>query len=119
MKYLFLAPMILFCSMLMAQNESPIEVGQKVIIDNDKMKVVEHTSISQGEVCGAGMHSHEPHLTVVLTDAKVLITPENGESQEIEAKSGSSFWFGASETHTAINTGYKPIKMILVYLKEK
>jgi len=118
MKYLFLTPMILLSSMLMAQNKSPFEVGEKVIIDNDKMKVIEHTSVPKGEVCGAGMHRHEPHLTVVLTDAKVLITPEKGESQEIEAKSGSSFWFGATETHTAINAGDKPIKMILVYLKE-
>ncbi len=63
------------------------------------------------------MHHHEPHLTVLLTDAKVRITPEEGESQIVEVKSGTSIWF-ESETHSVINLGDQPTKMVLVYLKE-
>ncbi|EAZ79304.1 hypothetical cytosolic protein [Algoriphagus machipongonensis] len=90
----------------------------KTVIENDKMKVVEHVSQPKGDVCGLGMHHHEPHLTIVLTDAKVRITPENGEPQEMEVKSGTSIWFDAAETHSVSNIGNQPTKMILVYLKE-
>jgi len=119
MKYFLLTPMFVFSSMLMAQNQNPYEIGEKVIIDNDKMKVVEHSSVTEGDVCGAGMHHHEPHLVVLLTDAKVLMTPENGESQEVEVKSGTSIWFGEAETHSVVNIGDNTTKMLLIYLKDE
>jgi len=109
---------VFICGTLVAQNQEALESVEKVIIDNDKMKVIEHFSLPLGDVCGPGMHHHEPHLTIVLTDAKVKITPENGEAQEIEVKSGTSIWFDAEETHSVINSGDQPTKMLLVYLKE-
>ena len=118
MKYLLLLPMLFLCSVMMGQNPVTNEFGEKVLIDNDKMKVVEHISQPKGDVCGIGMHHHEPHLTIVLTDAKVRITPENGQPQEMEVKSGTSIWFDAAETHSVSNIGDQPTKMILVYLKE-
>lgn len=117
MKYLLSLPLFLLCNVLIAQGEISSESDEKVIIDNDKVMVIEHSSLPQGDVCGEGMHHHEPHLTVVLTDAKVQITPEDGESQVIEVKSGTSMWFEA-EMHSVINKGEKPTKMVLVYLKE-
>jgi mannose-6-phosphate isomerase-like protein (cupin superfamily) len=118
MKNLLILLLVLFSSTLVAQNQKVSESGEKVIIDNDKMKVVEHISQPMGDVCGIGMHNHEPHLTIVLSDAKVRITPENGEPQEMEVKSGTSIWFDAAETHSVSNIGDQPTKMILVYLKE-
>jgi len=118
MKYLLLFPMMLLSIIATGQNPVANEPEEKVIIDNDEMKVVEHISQPKGDVCGLGMHHHEPHLTIVLTDAKIRITPENGESQEIEVKSGTSIWFDAVETHSVANIGGQPTKMILVYLKE-
>ena len=118
MKYLLFVCVLFLGSILPAQNVNYDKSSEKVIIDNEKMKVVEYVSLPQGDVCGAGIHHHEPHLTVVVSDAKVKITPENGESQEVEVKSGTSLWFGASETHSVTNIGDKPTKMLLVYLKE-
>ncbi|WP_370480365.1 cupin domain-containing protein [Tamlana flava] len=118
MKNLFILSLVFFCGTLAAQTPEARDSEEKVIIDNDKMKVVEHVSLPQGDVCGLGMHHHEPHLTIVLTDAKVKITPEDGDSQEIEVKSGTSIWFGDEDTHSVINTGDQPTKMLLVYLKE-
>lgn len=118
MKNLFFLSLVLICGTLLAQNQESTETGEKVIIENDKMKVIEHFSMPQGDVCGLGTHHHEPHLTIVLTDAKVRITPENGEPQEIEVKSGTSIWFDAAETHSVTNLGDQPTKMILVYRKE-
>lgn len=118
MKYfLFIILFFLSSSILMGQSQTAAESTDKVILDNDKMLVIEHSSVPQGNVCGVGMHYHEPHLTVVLTDAKVQITSEGGESQEVEVTSGTSLWFDA-ESHSVINTGENPTKMLLIYPKE-
>lgn len=116
MKYLLYLPMLFLCSLLMAQNQIIKESSEKVILENEELKVIEFSSLPQGDVCGKGMHHHEPHLTVALTDVKVRVTPDEGDSQEVEIKSGSSIWF-ESDTHSAINIGDKPTKVILVYLK--
>jgi len=118
MKYLLFLPMLFFCFLSMGQDLVSEEPSEKVILENDKMKVVEHFSLPQGDVCGIGMHHHKPHLTIVLTDAKVQITPENGETQEVEVESGTTIWFDAAETHSVLNLGGQPTKMILVYLKD-
>lgn len=118
MKNLLFFPLLLLCVVSIGQNPETNLSGEKVLIDNDKIKVVEHVSNPTGDVCGVGMHHHEPHLTIVLTDAKVRITPENGQPQEMEVKSGTSIWFDAAETHSVSNIGNQPTKMILVYLKE-
>ena len=118
MKYLLFVCAMFLGPLLSAQNVIFDESSEKVIVDNDKMKVVEYVSLPQGSVCGEGMHHHEPHLTVVVSDAKVRITPETGESQEAEVKAGTSIWFGTDETHSVTNIGDKPTKMLLVYLKE-
>ena len=118
MKHLLFLTFLFACVSLSAQNHTHAESVEKVIVDNEKIKVVEHISQPTGDVCGLGMHHHEPHLTIVLTDSKVRITPEKGEPQEIEVKSGTSIWFDAAETHSVSNIGSQEAKMILVYLKD-
>lgn len=118
MKYLFCLSAMFICSSLLGQTKESINPGEKVLIDNSKVKIIEYKSPPQGDVCGLGMHYHEPHLTIVLTDAKVLITTEDGKSQEVEAPAGTPIWFDNAETHSVINTGDQPTKMLLVYLKE-
>ena len=118
MKYLVFVCALFLGSMLSAQNVNYDESSEKVIVDNDKLKVIEYVSLPEGDVCGEGKHHHEPHLTVVISDAKVRITPESDESQEVEVKSGTSVWFGNAETHSVTNMGDKPTKMLLVYVKE-
>lgn len=117
MKNLLVLTLLFACGSILAQNAESHESWEKVILENDKLKVIEHFGLPSGDVCGEGMHHHEPHLTVLLSDAKVQITPEEGESQIVELKSGTSIWFEA-ETHSVTNLGNKSTKMILVYLKE-
>ena len=118
MKYLLLIAALSVSSFSMGQNLIPDQSGEKILVDNDKMKVVEHISQPEGDVCGLGMHHHEPHLTIVLTNSKVQITPEHGDTQDLEVQSGTTIWFDTAETHSVINSGDQPTKMILVYLKE-
>lgn len=116
MKYLLFLPLLFLSTVLLGQDFKSVESGEKVVLDNDKLKVIEYYSMPQDNVCGKGMHHHEPHMTVVLSDAKVQITSGNGESQTVEVKSGTTIWFD-SETHAVINVGDEPTRMLLVYLK--
>jgi len=106
----------------------------KVLVDNDKVKVTEYTSQPGNDVCGKGRHSHQGHVNILLTDAKVKVTNANGET-EIEnysmanktytvTKNGktetipaeSAFW-AEGDTHTVTNVGKKPMKFYLVETK--
>ncbi|MBN2598165.1 MAG: cupin domain-containing protein [Marinifilaceae bacterium] len=118
MKNLLFIPVMIICSLAYGQGTKTSNESEKILVDNDKLKVVEFVSNPEGNVCGIGIHHHEPHLTIALTDAKVRITPENGEPKELEVKSGTSIWFDTDETHSVVNSGDNPVKMILVYLKE-
>jgi hypothetical protein len=89
----------------------------RLLLENDKLKVTEYVSNPAKDVCGLGKHDHNPHLTILLTDASVMLTTEDGKSQNIEAKAGSTFWSN-KEIHTAINNGDKVIRVILVEPKE-
>ena len=104
--------------MLLAANWSPeatesAEDKMTVILDNHEMIVTEYVSSPGKDVCGLGMHSHNPHLSILLTDATVRLTPKDGETQIIELRAGTIFWSEA-ETHMAINNGDKPARVYLI-----
>jgi hypothetical protein len=88
----------------------------QVILENDKMIVTEYVSTSGKDVCGKGKHSHAPHLTIFLTDARVKLTTDDGKTQDFDLKSGATFWSEA-ETHIAINNGNETAKVYLVEVK--
>jgi quercetin dioxygenase-like cupin family protein len=119
MTKIYLIPAVLFG--LIANGIIQLQVStkdnEKVIIDNDKLTVTEFVSNPGNNVCGTDMHSHEAHLTIVLTDAFVSITASDGKSQNLELKVGDTFWF-EPETHQVLNIGDQPVKMLLINLKE-
>ena len=82
----------------------------KVIFENDKLIVTEYDSTPGNDICGTGRHSHRPHLNILLTDASVKLTKDDGQSQIFELDAGSTFWSDA-ETHIAINNGKNPAKL--------
>lgn len=104
---------LIFCSAISFGGTG--DDGQ-VLVDNDKLKVVKFTGEPYGNVCGIGTHFHKAHLTVALTDAKVLITSPDGKQQEVEIPAEAAVWFDAG-SHAAINSGDKPTKFLLIYLK--
>ena len=89
----------------------------KVLVNNNKVEVIEYVANPNENVCGIGEHHHAAHLTVALTDAKVLVTTPDGNQQTAEIPAGAAIWFEAG-THTAINQGDKASKALLIYLKE-
>ena len=95
---------------------SPLE-KEKVVLDNEQFKVVEFESQPNGNVCGIGMHHHEPHLVITLSDVSALQTMEGQKSKPVAIMAGVTHWV-EEETHAAVNAGDKPIKILVIYLKD-
>jgi quercetin dioxygenase-like cupin family protein len=118
MRKLFLISVLLLGFAAMGKSQMPVlpKDTVRMVLDNDKLQVTEYVSTPGKDVCGVGMHTHEPHLTVMLTDASILVTTPDGKSQNYDLKAGTALWFGA-DTHTAINNGDQEAKLLLVHLK--
>ena len=118
MKQLFLFAVCFFCFAVYGKSQQNIPVSDtiKVILENDKVKVTEYVSNPGKDICGKGKHTHAPHLSILLTDAKVTVTTLDGKTQIFDVTAGTAFWSEA-ETHIAINSGSKMAKAYLVELK--
>jgi PBP1b-binding outer membrane lipoprotein LpoB len=115
MKKLLLAISFLFVFSVCSKSQTVTSAKDtiKVIFENDKMIVTEYVSTPGNDVCGLGRHSHNPHLTIMLTDASVKLMKDNEKPQLIDLKAGDAFWSGA-DTHMVVNTGTKPIRLYIV-----
>ena len=118
MKHLFLFAICFFGFAVYGKSQQNIFVSDtiKAILENEKVKVTEYISTPGKDVCGKGMHTHAPHLSILLTDAKVTVTTPDGKTQIFDVKAGTAFWSEA-ETHIATNGGSKIVKAYLVELK--
>jgi quercetin dioxygenase-like cupin family protein len=87
----------------------------RVVLENDKVRVLEFTSRPGMGVCGAGVHSHPGHVTVLLTPAKVRVT-QNGKTMVMQGKAGDAFWEPA-ETHETENVGGGEVRALLIEVK--
>jgi quercetin dioxygenase-like cupin family protein len=88
--------------------------ADKVLFENDRVRVVEAT-YAPGTT--HEMHSHPDHVVYALGDAKVRMTGEDGKSTDVEIKKGGTRWQPAV-THKTENVGTTPLHAILVELKE-
>ena len=64
-------------------------------------------------MCGTGLHSHPPHLTIALTDAKARVTLPGKEPFIDERKAGDLFW-DPGGPHVVENIGSRDTKVYLV-----
>jgi hypothetical protein len=110
MKLFSLIPgLLLFAAQAILSND----YTEKMILQNDHVKVTEYTSSPQEEVCGKGTHRHGPHLTVILTEATVQVTGPDGKTVEQKVPAGTTFWSEA-ETHQVKNSGKGVLKVQLI-----
>jgi len=117
MKNLMLSIFGLISICAFGQKMDPMTKAEQLVLDNKQIRVVEYVAEPQGDVCGKDMHHHKPHLTVVLSDAKVVITTPEGKLQEVEVPFGTALW-SEEETHSVVNKGTSPTKMLLVFTKK-
>ncbi|MCI0655742.1 MAG: cytoplasmic protein [Acidobacteria bacterium] len=90
--------------------------SERVLLENDKVRVLEYVSKPSGGVCGVDRHSHPAHVTIVLEAARDRMTPEGGKPEVADLKAGDVFWSEA-ETHTDVNIGKSDSRLIVVEIK--
>ena len=87
----------------------------RVVLENDRVRVLEFTARPGMGVCGVGVHSHPAHVTVLLTPAKVRVV-QNGRTALAEMKAGESF-YEPPVTHEAENYGNGEVRSLIIELK--
>ena len=87
----------------------------RVLLDNKSVRVLEYNGLPGMGVCGAGVHSHPAHLTVLLTAARVRIV-DHGRVFVANNKAGDVFWSEAV-THETENIGGANVRSLIIELK--
>lgn len=89
----------------------------RVALDNDQLRVLDYRARPGMAVCGTGMHSHPPHLTVAVTRQKVRDRQSNGTTIIAELNAGDVFWSPAV-THETENLLGVDSRALIVELKK-
>lgn len=90
----------------------------RVVLENDRVRVLEYKSRPGMGVCGQGMHSHPDHVTVSLTGAKLRVTTPNGKPTFEDIPPGAVF-FAPAEVHSAEIIGGSGTRSYIIELKGK
>jgi hypothetical protein len=90
----------------------------RVVLENDRVRVLEYKSRPGFGVCGAGMHSHPDHVTVSLTGAKLKVTTPGGKVTFEDIPAGTVF-FAPTEIHSAEIIGGLGTRSYIIELKGK
>jgi hypothetical protein len=90
----------------------------RIVLENDRVRVLEYRSRPGLGVCGQGMHYHPAHLTVSLTGAKLKETTSDGKVSFPEVPPGTVF-FSEAQTHSAEIIGGAGTRTYIIELKAK
>jgi len=90
----------------------------RIVLENERVRVLEYKSGPGLGVCGQGMHYHPDRVTVALTEAKVKITNAQGRTVVREIPPGHVF-FARAETHAVENIGGSGTRIYIIELKGK
>jgi beta-alanine degradation protein BauB len=88
----------------------------RVVLENDRVRVLEYKSGPGLGVCGQGMHYHPDRVSVSLTGAKVRATTAEGRTVVREFPPGHVV-FSPAETHSTENIGGSGTRTYMVELK--
>src|SRR5687768_13478647 len=64
----------------------------RVVLDNERVRVLEYKSRPGHGVCGQGMHYHPAHVTVSLTGGKIRRTLPDGKAAVVDVPPGHVFY---------------------------
>ncbi len=87
----------------------------RVVLENDRVRVLEYISRPGMGICGDGVHSHPAHLTICLSPAKAHVR-ENGHDMVVANKLGDTFWSEAV-THEVENISGKDVRALIIEMK--
>jgi len=88
----------------------------RVVLENDKVRVLEFTSRPGMGICGEGMHSHPARLIIVMNGYQGRSSTPNSPAKVRQAKDGEVFWSEAV-THKVENVGKTNSRTLIVELK--
>lgn len=110
----FLFIPIFSAGILNAQDVSKVSKNYKVVIDNDKVRVIDNQS-NPGEK--TSWHSHPDMLIYVIGGGTVKATTKDGKTKTTEFRKGETVWMDAV-THETENIGKTKLHLLLVELKK-
>jgi hypothetical protein len=90
----------------------------RVLIENDRVRVLEYRSRLGFGVCGQGMHYHPAHVTVSLNAAKLKRTTPDGKVAVIDVPAGFVM-YSEAETHSVEVVGGADTRTYIIELKGK
>lgn len=88
----------------------------RVVLENERVRVLEYKSGPGFGVCGQGMHYHPDRVSVSLTGAKIKATSAEGKTGVREIPPGHAF-FSPAETHSTENIGGSGTRTYIIELK--
>jgi len=88
----------------------------RIVLENERVRVLEYRSGPGLGVCGQGMHYHPDRVTVSLTQAKVKVTNAEGRSVIREIPPGHVS-YAPAETHSVENIGGSGARIYIIELK--
>ena len=112
-----LLPALLLARSAAAQDAALVQPhAYRVVLENERVRVLEFNSRPGMGVCGHGVHSHPAHLSVALSPAKVRVRLPGGKVFEAEQQLGDVFWSPA-ETHETENISGRDVRALIVEIK--
>lgn len=115
---LFWAGVLVCLATAVAMGQDPTKVEPKhykLDFENDRVQVV---SVHYGPHEKSAMHEHPGGVVVVLTEAHLRFTDENGKVREVFSKPGEARWYPAFK-HRVENLGDTSYDAVYVGVKGK
>jgi beta-alanine degradation protein BauB len=110
-------PLLALADTAQAQDAARIQPrAYRVVLENDRLRVLEFNSRPGMGVCGNGMHSHPPHLSVALSPAKAKVRLPDGKTITAENRLGD-VWWAEAETHEVENITGRDVRALIIELK--
>jgi len=103
---------------LMAFGQDPTKVEPKhykLDFENERVQVI---SVHYGPHEQSAMHDHPGGVVVILTEAHLRFTDDNGKTREVFSKPGEARWYPAFK-HKVENLGDTPYDAVYVGIKGK
>lgn len=103
---------------VLSQAQDPTKVEPKhykLDFENDRVQVV---SVHYGPHDKSALHEHPGGVVVILTEAHLRFTDENGKTREIFSKPGEARWYPPFK-HRVENLGDTPYDAVYIAVKGK
>jgi hypothetical protein len=105
----------------MSGEQAPHPIGDKLILENDRVRVWED-QVSPGRE--QAVHTHtSPYLSVMVTPAHAEIVDRDGQVlYAVDREPGETRWFGPDRiplTHTLRNLGDEDIRIVVIEILDQ